>query len=55
MNELEQRYDAIVEQELSLRAKLTGTAADEAIMQKLQALRREADALNAILDGEVKP
>jgi hypothetical protein len=52
---LENKYDAIVDLELALRAKLTGTAVDDPINSALQLLENEANALNAVLDGGADP
>jgi hypothetical protein len=40
---------------LALRAKLTGTAADDNIKSILDLLENEVKALNAVLDGEQDP
>jgi hypothetical protein len=52
---LENKYDAIVDLELALRAKLTGTSADDSINSTLQLLENEANALNAVLDDGADP
>src|SRR5947207_1701252 len=52
---LENKYDAIVDLELALRAKLTGTSADDQVNPMLDLLENEANALNAILDDGNEP
>ena len=50
---LENKYEAIVDLELALNAKLTGTSVDDSVTSMLELLENEADAINAILnDGE---
>lgn len=47
---LENKNEAIVDLELALNAKLTGTSADDSVSAMLDILENEADAINAILD-----
>jgi ABC-type amino acid transport substrate-binding protein len=49
---LENKYDSIVDLELALRAKLTGTASDDSINASLELLEDEANALNEVLDED---
>jgi hypothetical protein len=52
---LENKYDAIVDLELALRAKLTGTSADDQITPILDLLENEAKAINSVLDAGDAP
>jgi hypothetical protein len=52
---LENKYEAIVDVELALNAKLTGTSADDSVSAMLDILENEADALNAVLDDGGEP
>ena len=52
---LENKYDAIVDLELALRSKLTGTAGDDSINSILDLLENEASALNGVLDSGSDP
>jgi hypothetical protein len=52
---LENKYDAVVDLELALRAKLTGTAEDDSLNTILELLEDEANALNDVLDNGAGP
>jgi hypothetical protein len=52
---LERKYLAVVHLEVVLRGQLTGTAADDQISAMLEMLHNEADALNAVIDGQQDP
>ena len=52
---LERKYMAVVHLEVVLRAQLTGTSADDQISAMLNMLHNEADALDAVIEGQQDP
>jgi hypothetical protein len=52
---LDHKYRAIVDLEVALRAKLTGTSSDDEIRPILDLLENEAQAIDAVVDGNSDP
>jgi hypothetical protein len=52
---LQNKLDAVIDLELALRARLTGTASDDSMLSMIDRLANEAQALNAVLEDAQEP